>query len=372
MLSKVALAKVDGDLYAAVGKAVDNLGITVVASGDCVLIKPNLVHTRDYGVNDMTSPAVIEAVTRYCLDCGAKRVIIGEGPGSYNAKSELTECFVNSGVTRLADKLGVAWVLFDDHKYRTFQHVADCTPEVFRITEYVFNCDKLINLPVLKTHYLTQVTLAMKNLKGCLKYEDKQKFHGPDLERAIVELNKLIRPTFNIIDGTWQAGSSKLLIAGTDIVAVDAVGCALMGIDPLEVRTVKLGRDAGLGEAELASIDIVGADLKGLKFKVELPRQRLAQAFPLLEINGAEKACSGCIYPLVSTLLDIAERNIKLTRPMRICVGKSPKIRFAGSCLLVGDCTQVKAAEAEWVGGCPPDKESLLNGVIKAMGKLAL
>ncbi len=37
-----------------------------------------------------------------------------------------------------------------------------------RITEFAFTCDKLINLPVLKTHYLTRVTLAMKNFFGIL------------------------------------------------------------------------------------------------------------------------------------------------------------------------------------------------------------
>ncbi len=88
-------------------------------------------------------------------------------------------------------------------------------PKEFRVTEFVFNCDKLINLPALKTHYLTTVTLAMKNLKGCLKWEDKPLFHRPDLSRAVVELNKIIRPTVNIIDATkWKAGS--LIIASSE------------------------------------------------------------------------------------------------------------------------------------------------------------
>ncbi|MBM3118241.1 MAG: DUF362 domain-containing protein, partial [Chloroflexi bacterium] len=76
------------------------------------------------------------------------------------------------------------------------------TPDKFRITEFAFNCDKFINLPVLKTHYLTTVTLAMKNLKGCLKREDKPLFHHRDLNRAVVELCKIVKPTVNVIDCT--------------------------------------------------------------------------------------------------------------------------------------------------------------------------
>ena len=73
-------------------------------------------------------------------------------------------------------------MLFDEHSYRTFKGVSDCTPNEFRVTDFAFICDKFINLPVLKTHYLTTVTLAMKNLKGCLKREDKPLFHRWDLD----------------------------------------------------------------------------------------------------------------------------------------------------------------------------------------------
>lgn len=370
-MSKVAIEKANGNLMTAIAAVVDDLGVTVVAPGDRVLIKPNLVHIRGYGVNDMTSPAVIEAVSQYCLNCGAKQVIIGEGPGTYNPRSELKECLIRPGIPDMARKLGIDWVLFDDHGYRTFRNVSDCTPEVFRITEYAFDCDRLINLPVLKTHYLTKVTLAMKNLKGCLKYEDKPRFHSPDLERAIVELNKIVRPTFNIIDATWQTGNKKMLIAGEDIVAVDAVGCALMEIEPSEVRTVKLGKEAGLGEADVSRIDIVGADLKELKFKVKLPREQLSQAFPLLEITGTERACSGCIFPLVHSLQSAEKHDVKLKKPLRICVGKKPEIPKDKACLLVGDCTGTLHDKIDRIKGCPPERDALFNGIMEVMNKIA-
>lgn len=370
-MAKVSLTKVDKDFYAAVIKAIDDLGEQVVAPGDCVLIKPNLVHPVAPDSGDITNPRVIEAVARYCLDLGAARVIIGEGPSYYQPESGLRECFTRTGVSEVAERLGIEWVLFDEYSYRTFKGIADCTPEEFSVTKYAFTCDKFINLPVLKTHYLTTVTLAMKNLKGCLKREDKPRFHSPDVSRAVVELCKIVRPTFNIIDATtWKQGSQKLLIAGSDIVAVDAVGCALMGIDPEEVRTVSLGAAAGLGEIDLSHMDILGEEIKQLKFKVKLPQEEIGEKFPLLEITGAEKACSGCIIPLLSTLSLLHERSIKLEKPLAIVLGKEPELPEDKVWLAVGDCVQIKKRDrGNRVGGCPPARDELLNRLIQAIAK---
>ena len=360
-MSKVSLTRVENDLYQAVVKAIEVLGEAAVTTGDRVLIKPNLVNPEPVDSGLVTDPALIEAVARYCLDRGASRVIIGEGPGHYNRRADLKACLINFGIDKLAERLGIEWVLFDEHGYRTFRNVSDCTPDEFRVTDFAFNCDRLINLPVLKTHYQTTVTLSMKNLKGCLKWEDKPRFHYPDLPRAVVELNRIVRPTLNIIDATHRKRGRSLLIAGADIVAADAVGCALMGIDPLQVRMIALGAEAGLGEGDITRIDILGEELKQLKFKVKLPQEQLKQSFPALEIVGAEKACSGCIIPLLSSLSSLGEQGISL-RPLRIYLGKDPVVRADGTFLLLGDCARVPGnSQADWLKGCPPLKDELIS-----------
>ncbi len=384
-MATVSIAKTENDFYAAFNSAIDDIGGPLITPGDRVLIKPNLVEPAAPDSGQITNPKVIEAVARYCLDSGAARVVIGEGPGYYQPQSYLRECFTHTGVSLVADRLGIEWVLFDEHSYRTFKGVLGCTPEEFKVTEFAFTCDKFINLPILKTHYLTTVTLAMKNLKGCLKREDKPLFHHQDLSRAIVELCQIVRPTVNVIDCTartivHQLGSgyiseqeqagSGLLIVGSDIVAVDAVGCALMGIDPMKVRTVSLGTAAGLGESDLTRLDIVGEELKRLKFKVKLPQEQLQQSFPLLQIIGAEKACSGCLIPLLSDLLHFQEQGTKLEKPLAICLGKRAEVPEDKAWLLVGDCARVEGKdEHNWVRGCPLSKEALLSSLIWYMSK---
>jgi len=373
-MAKVSIVKTENDFCAAFTRALSDIGEKLVTSGDHVLIKPNLYEPHAPDSGEITNPKVIEAVARYCLDAGAARVVIGEGPSYYQRESQLKECFTRAGISEVADRLGIEWVLFDEHRYRTFKGISEATPDEFKVTEFAFTCDKFINVPVLKTHYQTTVTLAMKNLKGCLKREDKPRFHHRDLSRAIVELNKIVRPTLNIIDATAKTigsvgGSDRkqpigasLLIVSSDIVAADTVGCALMGIDPAEVPTVTLGTAAGLGESDLTKIDIIGEELKRLKFKVKLPQEQLRQSFPQLEIVGAEKACSGCLIPLLSSLFRLSERGINQNQPLRICLGENPDVAEDKACLLVGDCARMESRnDLNWVGGCPPNREEVFQ-----------
>ncbi|MEE9366161.1 MAG: DUF362 domain-containing protein [Dehalococcoidales bacterium] len=372
-MSKVSIVKVENDYYDALLQALSDIGERPVERGDRVLIKPNLYEPQAPDSGDITNPRLVEAVARYCLDAGASRVIIGEGPSYYQSQSNLRPCFTRTGISEVADRLGIEWALFDEHEFRTFRNFSKATPDEFRVTELVFACDKLINVPVMKTHYQTTVTLAMKNLKGCLKREDKPRFHQQkNLSRAIVELNKIVRPAINIIDATAKTLGSigysmvkqplgaRLLLASTDAVAVDAVGCALMGIDPDTVPTVTLGAAAGLGEKDLTRIDIIGEELKRLKFKAKLPQEQLNRSFPRLEISGKDKACSGCFIPLLSELLTLSEAGATLKMPLRLCLGDNPDIPEDRSFLLIGDCAISEMdEEANSVAGCPPIREDI-------------
>jgi len=371
-MSKVSIVKVETDFYTAIRQALDDIGEMPVARGDRVLIKPNLYEPSAPDSGEITNPRLVEAVARYCLEAGASRVIIGEGPSYYQSQSNLRPCFTQTGISEVADRLGIEWVLFDEHEFRTFRGISKATPDEFRVTEYAFACDKLINVPVMKTHHQTTVTLAMKNLKGCLKREDKPRFHQQkDLSQAIVELNKIVRPTLNIIDATAKTlgsvGSSahsqslgaRLLLASTDAVAIDAVGCAIISIDPDTVPTVTLGAAAGLGEKDLTRIDIIGEELKRLKFKVKLPQEQLRRSFPQLEISGKDRACSGCFIPLLSELLTLSERQARLKMPLRLCLSDDPDIPEDKAYLLIGDCAITDEEEANCVAGCPPLREDI-------------
>ena len=117
-----------------------------------------------------------------------------------------------------------------------------------------------------------------------------------------------------------------------------------------------------LDTALFRAIDDLGAEVRHLKFKVKLPQEQLREKFPQLEIVGAEKACSGCLIPLVSNLLLLGEQGAELKKPLRIYLGDTPELTEDREYLLVGDCARVKGTgKLNWVGGCPPAKEELLD-----------
>jgi uncharacterized protein (DUF362 family) len=374
-MARVSIVRAGKDLEASVAGALESCGNKIIVSGDSVLIKPNLVEPADPESGQITTPGLVEAVARYCLDVGAKKVVIGEGPGYYQPDSFLRQCFTLTGVAEVAEKLGIPWVLFDEHRFRTFKAIPGCIARDFHVTEFAFNCDKIIDLPVLKTHWLTRITLGMKNLKGCLKWEDKPLFHRLDLERAVIELNKIVRPAVTIIDGTpqsitrqlssgfshWKDSNGGLIIAGMDIVATDAVGAALMGIDPSSVNLVSYGAEAGLGEGNLARIDIIGEELKHLEFKLRLPEEELHKSFPGLEILGGQKACCGCLIPLLSSLNSLIEKGTKSNRPLQIYIGEKTSNLDSRSSLIIGDCAGAEDAAITSVKGCPPAKDKILS-----------
>ena len=72
-MSRVTIVKTGDDFDATVAKAIDDIGYPIVAPGDSVLIKPNLVEPRAPDSGVITNPGIIEAVARYCLDQGAGR-----------------------------------------------------------------------------------------------------------------------------------------------------------------------------------------------------------------------------------------------------------------------------------------------------------
>jgi uncharacterized protein (DUF362 family) len=76
-MKRVSLTKIGGNINTAVTKAMIDLGEKVIVPGDYVLIKPNLVRSEDPDSGEITHFSVVEAVARYCMDCGAGKIIIG-------------------------------------------------------------------------------------------------------------------------------------------------------------------------------------------------------------------------------------------------------------------------------------------------------
>jgi uncharacterized protein (DUF362 family) len=262
----ISIAK-SSDASSALQSALGLLGglEKIVADATSILIKPNLCGGVPGDWGSHTHPAVIEALLERLSGLG-KRVFIGEADGSFNRADEV---FRTLGIDEMARRFGAHLVnlstgpAFDitvpNPVSTKSVKVAKCVVESF-----------LINLPVLKTHPWTRVTVNMKNLFGALYYENKFSLHAR-LHELIVDISQVIRPGLCIIDGTVavKAGTFKygvwvgspplredLVIAGYDPVLLDGLSSAMLGVSPSEVHYLMLAEKVGLGSPDLGRAEI--------------------------------------------------------------------------------------------------------------------
>lgn len=204
-----------------------------------ILVKINL--TWDYvrpGVD--TSPWVVEAFSRIVKD-HAGRIFLGE---SSQILVDATRAYAVTRMKDAAEREGLIWHNFSDNKWIP-KEVGDLR---FSIPEI---CTRMpvVSIPVVKTHYRSVISVAMKHLYGCL--DDNRHNYHYRLADYVVAVNSLIPVVFTIADGTVslegngpKPGIPKqtdFLAASTDRIALDYSVAEVMGIDPLSVSTTVKG-----------------------------------------------------------------------------------------------------------------------------------
>lgn len=209
-----------------------------IKPGEKVMVKPNLLRASPPERAVTTHPHLVEAVVEMVLDIGAKPFIADSpslGPWALVVKK--------TGLLKVSERTGVPLVnLKDPVNLRTPQGF------FFRILELakeVFECDKVINLPKLKTHSMTVMTMAIKNLFGCVPGHRKASWHlkaGMDREffsTLLLEIALTVKPCLQILDAIWgmegngpTSGIPRFIgriLASKDPVALDASVMEAMG-----------------------------------------------------------------------------------------------------------------------------------------------
>jgi len=269
MKTRVAIVKCKDYEKAGVGRAVEKAfdllgGIgAFVKKGEKALIKPNILSARLPEDAVCTHLEVIRAVVKSVRGCGAVP-LIGDNPGGSISPAMAYE---GSGLAALAKEEGVELKEAKDIR------VVNGIP----IASYVFECDKIINLPKMKTHSLMGITGAVKNMYGVVaglhKSELHKRFPSPEeFAKVLIDTFEIAKPALVLMDAIVsmdQAGpaagrtrNTGFLIAGEDSVAIDAVFSELIGRKPFDILTTKEAHKRKLGEADLRNIEISGESLK--------------------------------------------------------------------------------------------------------------
>jgi len=244
----VSIVKVT-DVYEALQESLQLCdGLAGLNISDRILIKPNIVSWDfdlpfpPYGV--VTTSVVISALVRILSEHGFKDLTIGEGSlPMVKPKGEVI--YEALGYKKLQERYGVKLVDFNMEEFITTDYGDGFTLD---IAKQALEADKIINVPVLKTHSQAKVSLGIKNLKGCLSKKSKQACHGlggDELSLTFPRIIDKLPVALTIIDGlytlekgpgpTGKAFRKDLLIASRDPFACDLVGAAILGYPVQEV-----------------------------------------------------------------------------------------------------------------------------------------
>jgi uncharacterized protein (DUF362 family) len=234
-----------------------------VKRGQRVVVKPNIGWDVPPDRAANTNPDLIGAIVKDCLDAGASRVFVFD-----NTCDNWQRCYQNSGIEEAVRRGGGQMVPGNlERYYRDVEIPGAQRLKTAKVHEAILDNDVFINVPVLKHHGSTTVTIAMKNLMGIVW--DRRYWHRNDLHQCIADFCLFRKPDLNIVDAylvmtqngprgtsTADLAIKKSLLVSTDIVAIDAASTLIFGTQPENIGHIKIAAEMNLGKMNLDSLNI--------------------------------------------------------------------------------------------------------------------
>ena len=369
-----------------------------------VFIKPNIVYwTRKvsfpkWGV--ITTSRVVEQMIVLLKEHGIDDIIIGEGTVTLRPGDRATpaHAFKTLGYGMLKKKYGIRCLnIFE----RPFKKVDLGDGVAVRFNADVLESDYVVDLPVLKTHNQTVISLGIKNLKGLIDLASRKKCHnmtpGRDLHFWVSKLADKLPPIFTLIDGIYtnergpgpdgKLKRADILVASSDILSADMVGASILGYRPEQVpHLIHAARNRGR-PTDLSDIEVLGERIEEVQrfheydFSYSQTDEAVLPA-PLADagIKGVfyrKYDLSMCTYcSAVNGVILSAIRSAWKGRPfddVEILTGKAmqptpgrKKTILLGKCIYQARKDDPVIQQAIPVKGCPPNPEQIVKALHKA------
>ena len=254
---KIYAVKRGKDTRQCVIDAINSLGGIgkFVKNGDKVLVKVNICGGVPEKIGTFTSIGVADVLADLILSAGAEPIFADADMVWVKFWRAATDC----GYADWAKKKGVRLVNLSETKIVNFNFGQDSALGIEKVSMESIDADVIISAPTMKTHLLTGVTLAMKNMYGTFPDVDKAKYHKKSIEHTILEVNSAFTPNLVIIDGSIGGEAIgplsaspvyfETIIASNDVVMADSIAAQMMGYNPMDIVHIKMAYEAGLGDA---------------------------------------------------------------------------------------------------------------------------
>lgn len=293
--SLVALVHGD-DVPLMVRRALDLIGgiERLGLRGTRTLVKPNVVSGEPPPAT--TDPRVVRAVAELAKAAGASRVAVGDMSAVLALPTRPN--LVRTGIARVADESGADLLAFDEGAWVEVKPPGvEFATQVY-VAKAAHEAERLLSVPVIKTHRSASFSCALKNSVGCVHGKNKPWAYGSaGWEPAVAELNLAVRPHLWVVDGLlsmvkggpWsgEAAPTSVILASGDPIATDVVALGLIkSFDRWEPvsqkgvweqtqirRAIALGLGArGPHEVELVTEDLTGDSPQFRRLAAEIRR----------------------------------------------------------------------------------------------------
>ena len=401
---KVAVVKYEKPIES-VRKAVElSGGLDAMPAGARVFIKPNIVFwTRavafpKWGV--ITTSRVVEDIIILLKERGIDDIAIGEGTVTMNPKDSATlaHAFETLGYGVLKQKYGIQYInVFE----RPFEKLDLGDSVELNFNTDILNSDFVVDLPVMKAHNQTVVSLGIKNLKGTIDIPSRKRCHtmtpGKDLHFCVARLADRMPPMLTLQDGIYtnergpgpdgRMHRSNLLVASSDVLAADLVGAKLLGYEGQDVPHLVHAARNRQRPHDLGDIEILGENIEGLSQFHQYDFQYSDTKDGIMPLPLAKEGIKGVFYrkydlsmcTYCSTINGIVISAIRYAwkgeawDEIEILTGKSmqptpgmKKTILLGKCMYQAHKDNPDIQERIAVKGCPPSPKTVLKALHKA------
>jgi len=366
------------DPYANARRALAQIDLSP-AAGRRVLLKPNAGRIAASGSGIVTEARVVAAAIDAFQAAGAS-VAVGDSPIVGVKRLQGLQA---SGIEVVARERGCE-VLDLDAGRPTLVALPDGRAiGTLQVCAEVQKFDLVVSIPVMKIHMHTGVTLAVKNMKGCLWRRSKVDLHmlppvagstDKSLDIAIADMSAVLRPHLSIIDGSVgmeglgpSAGTARplgVVVVGADAFAADAVACHLMGREARDIPHLRIGAERGHGQIDLDAIDVGPPGWETRRSPFEAAPSNLSIEFPNVTVLD-ENSCSACQSTLLLFLKRYGDELFDYFPPgqaLTVGIGKGVAEVPPGA-LCIGNCMEMHRHQGVFVKGCPPVGSAIFRAI---------
>lgn len=365
-----------GKLFSLIGPAPK-----IIPPGSRILIKPNLTKEEncwEQGV--LTGPIFIQALIEEIQKAKPAEVVVGEAIAiGKNTK----KAFAANGYEEMARVTGVRLQDLHEREFKEIKIPQEGILKSVWVSKEVLQADFFINAPVLKTHTASTLTAAMKNLMGTITYGEKKRFHYLGVNKAVAELNTILKPHLIVVDGLIALEGDgpvygtpvglNLLLGGTDAVAVDTVAARIMDIDPIEVPSLCQAKNMALGVWNEREIQILGKSIE--KVRHRFIRASAPLYFDVEKIRFIDgQACNACrnAFRLAMDRLRAGSVSLDKLQKLEITMGSQARLSESSDYiqLPIGNCQKQYEHLPNYVPGCPPPSFLMADQIREILGEL--